>query len=758
MPSPAQLRLSFQAKVLIPVLAFLILVPVATSLIVHLRVSSQFERESNRKLQSAEKIFENTREIRNRSLRARYRNLAQDPRFKAVAQLLSNRPDSKEAAVATLLKVFHDFLLEAAEEQSGVNEEKIFMFTTAEGESYPYSIDPQFRPMEMHLAKAARELIERALNQDISSDLVVVDDHLLTVISIPVRMKDMTLGVFTVGVPLDRSTAVEFASQTGTEIALIAGDKIIGTTLPARDAQKALEPILGNLASRDAHRISVGEEHYRALSGSLPALPKGEQFGYVVLASYEQARHELIQTQATLWLISFGGIVISGCIVWLIIGRVTEPLRRLRGSAEAVGRGDFSKRVEVATEDEIGALAQTFNQMTENLQTSRAELEKTVETLKSTQNQLIQREKLSAVGEFVAGVAHELNNPLTSLIGFAELLQQSGVSESQQTHLKFIVKSSQRCHKIVQNLLSFARQHPPERKLVRVGELLDSVLELLAYEMRTSNIEVITRYDANLPKIIGDSHQLQQVILNILNNARQAIEASQAHGQIRITTERAAHMIRVTIADTGPGITKENLSKIFDPFFTTKPVGQGTGLGLSLCYGIIKEHNGSIQVASEFGKGATFTIEIPAASALAIAAVGDSDEELPAHLNAAGKRILVIDDEEWILTLTRNVLEEEGYKVDVATDGYAALHALDDAEYDLLVCDQKMPGLSGSQLYQRLLEDNPKAAKRLVFMTGDVVGDNFQQFLKETQKQCLTKPFSLRDLRKTVAQMTDSKS
>jgi CheY-like chemotaxis protein len=390
--------------------------------------------------------------------------------------------------------------------------------------------------------------------------------------------------------------------------------------------------------------------------------------------------------------------------------------------------------------------------MSANLQISRAELEKTLDTLKSTQAQLIQREKLSAVGEFVAGVAHELNNPLTSLIGFAELLQASGVDEKQAAHVSFIVKSSQRCHKIVQNLLGFARQHSPERNVVKVSEAVDAVIELLAYEMRTNNIEIATCYDPTLPVIIGDSHQLQQVILNVLNNARQAILDSRKPGRIRVTTQRAGHLVQIVISDNGPGILKENLQKIFDPFFTTKPVGQGTGLGLSLCYGIIKEHGGCIRVASEFGNGAEFTIELPSASSSQIAASGSGNGGAqPAAASPAGKRVLVVDDEEWILTMTRTVLEEDGYIVDVALDADEAISAVASNRYDLLVCDQKMPGLSGSQLYQRLLSDDPKVADRFLFMTGDIMGDNFQEFLKETRKQCLTKPFSLTQLRTTVA-------
>ena len=427
-------------------------------------------------------------------------------------------------------------------------------------------------------------------------------------------------------------------------------------------------------------------------------------------------------------------------------------MRELKKTAEAVGRGDFNRRLTVKTSDELGELGHAFNRMSENLKTSRAELEKTLDTLKSTQNQLIQREKLSAVGEFVAGVAHELNNPLTSLIGFAELAQASGVDEKQATNLNFIVKSAQRCHKIVQSLLGFARQHAPEHKVVKISEAVDGVVELLAYEMRTSNIDVATTYDPMLPVIIGDSHQLQQVFLNVLNNARQAILETQKPGRIRISTERAGHLVRITIADNGPGISAENLRKVFDPFFTTKPVGQGTGLGLSLCYGIVKEHGGSIQVASELGAGATFTIELPSASASQIAAANaDTSATAAPRAVAAGKRVL---------DYRRRRMDSDH---DANRPRRRWLHRARRSRCRRSLEPRRRKPIRPARLRsenarpERLAilhsppERRPDHAERLMFMTGDIMGDNFQEFLKDTRKQCLTKPFSLTQLRTTIA-------
>src|SRR5438034_4040534 len=337
-------------------------------------------------------------------------------------------------------------------------------------------------------------------------------------------------------------------------------------------------------------------------------------------------------------------------MVWFLVKKVTQPLRALRDSAEAVGRGDFSRRVEVYSRDECGELADVFNQMTENLKSSREELELTVVTLKTTQAQLIQSEKLSGIGEFVAGVAHELNNPLTSVMGFSELLKRADKDPQHARFLDMIHKSALRCQTIVQSLLSFDRRHQPERKLSNLNDLVEEAVEILHYQMRTSNIEVTPRLHRDLPKAMVDPHQVQQVFLNLINNARQAIEAHRPKGWVRITTEQVRDRARVLFEDNGPGIPEANLSKVFDPFFTTKEVGKGTGLGLSLCYGIIKEHDGNIYVRSRAREGASFVIELPVISAVldeSGMAAQKTNREAQFEALIRDKRILVVDDEKY---------------------------------------------------------------------------------------------------------------
>jgi two-component system NtrC family sensor kinase len=212
-------------------------------------------------------------------------------------------------------------------------------------------------------------------------------------------------------------------------------------------------------------------------------------------------------------------------------------------------------------------------------------------------------------------------------------------------------------------------------------------------------------------------------------------------------------MVRVLFQDNGPGISESNLSKVFDPFFTTKEVGKGTGLGLSLCYGIIKEHGGSITVRSKPGEGATFVIELPLA-----AGEDAADESSAAAVQTAptasregvGKKVLVIDDEEAILEMVRDTLSESGYEVDVARDGETGLNHLQKTPYDLTLCDWKMPGLSGQQVYERLHATNPALSERMIFITGDVINEKTEKFLADRKKLCLSKPFSIPEFRAAI--------
>jgi len=744
----ARPKLSFSIKVLAPVVTTMVLLLSMTVWILDSHTTRQFETEAARRLLMADESVHKSQDLLTKNLLLRYRNLPQEPRYKA--QLNGAEP--------TALRRWLEELL-------GERDLDVILYSAIEA---PDSIVSAKRDPLLPLAEleaACSRVVTRALGGEEKADTVRVGDRLFNVVSVPVfGAGNHLIGALTLGSEINVATAQELRDLTQCQVVLLAGRQVAASTVVGPELRQQFATLFQQFVSgavrRDsaagATKIFSGDEHYLCIAGRFKSLSGDGNLGYLLLSSYEQPLRALHRLQQTLLLVGAVCILFGTAVVWLLLRKVTKPLRVHRDSAEAVGRGDFSRRVEVRSRDECGELADVFNRMTANLQSSHEQLEMTVETLKTTQAQLIQSEKLSGIGEFVAGVAHELNNPLTSVMGFSELLKKADANPQHQHFVAMIHKSALRCQKTVQSLLSFARRHQPERKLTSLNELAEGAIEILQYQMRTSNIEVITRLDPDLPQVMIDPHQVQQVFINIINNARQAIEAHRPSGWVRIASERQGNRVRVIFQDNGPGIPEADLSKVFDPFFTTKEVGKGTGLGLSLCYGIIHEHGGAISVRSKLGEGATFVVELSLAantpqpegqceSATAPVLPETSQKGL-------GKKVLVIGDEETILHMVREALTVHGYEVDVAQDGETALRLLGQRSYDLALCDWKMPGLNGQQVYERLRISNPELSERMIFLTGDVANDKTQRFLRESKKVCLTKPFSLTEFRAAIGQ------
>ncbi|HXG66369.1 MAG TPA: ATP-binding protein [Blastocatellia bacterium] len=313
-------------------------------------------------------------------------------------------------------------------------------------------------------------------------------------------------------------------------------------------------------------------------------------------------------------------LVFLAVFILLLHRRVVQPLGSILEASERIRQGDFSARAPVIYDDEIGRLAQGFNFMAGALAGMYADLESKVEErtrqLKDLQQQLVQVEKMSAIGNLVSGIAHELNNPLTVIMGYTELalrrLKGTAADPKEVKFLEDILAEAERCRRIVAKLLQFARPETPERRSVHINELIEQAVQLRSYEMQVSGIEVVREYDPSDPVIDADAHKLQQVILNLLDNAYDAIREAGRPGKIWLRTKAAEGKLTIEVLDNGTGISEP--ARVFDPFYTTKEVGQGTGLGLSISYGIIEEHHGTIR-AENWAEGARFTIILPAAPA-----------------------------------------------------------------------------------------------------------------------------------------------
>jgi nitrogen-specific signal transduction histidine kinase/CheY-like chemotaxis protein len=356
--------------------------------------------------------------------------------------------------------------------------------------------------------------------------------------------------------------------------------------------------------------------------------------------------------------------------------------------------------------------------------------------------QLLQSEKMAAVGGLVSGVAHELNNPLTGVVGFSELLLKNQQDPALKKSLQRIHDEANRAARIVGNLLTFARKHRPESVMVNINAVLEKTLDLRAYELRVNKIKVVSELAPDLPRTLADPNQLLQVFMNIITNAEQAMRDAHGKGTLTIRSIPAGDVIRVEIQDDGPGIAAQHIKKIFDPFFTTKPVGKGTGLGLSICHGILKEHGGTIEAASTPGQGTTLSIALPIVKG---ATTRPETASVPDRRTSPGC-VLVVDDEPFIRDLVLFLLGGRGHTVEAVNDGLAALEKIKSRAYDLIVSDLKMPELDGQELFARIRSEHPDMARRVLFISGDTVSSETRSFLAAAGQPYVLKPFLAKDL------------
>jgi signal transduction histidine kinase len=369
------------------------------------------------------------------------------------------------------------------------------------------------------------------------------------------------------------------------------------------------------------------------------------------------------------------------------------------------------------------------------------------------QERLLQSEKMASVGQLVSGVAHELNNPLTGVMGFAQLLLARELEDTVRSQIQTIYGEAERAAKIVQNLLSFARRRKPTKEMADVNALLQRVLELRSYDFTIRNISLDMTMDARMTRVWVDPDQVQQVFFNLIKNAEQAMLDSHGGGRLTVVTRGLPEGVRISIADDGPGIPLDVQRRIFDPFFTTKEAGQGTGLGLTICYSIIDEHGGRIWTENLPAGGAVFHIDLPLSSGEEREPEGSrggaaAEIRLPPAIS--GRRILVVDDEESIRLLLHDILRLDRHDVKVARSGLEAADITRHERFDVIITDMKMPGLDGASFYRQVRERDPEQASRIIFITGDTVSPDTRAFLQRVSNPVLSKPFKIGPLRDAI--------
>ncbi|HSW08962.1 response regulator [Aquabacterium sp.] len=362
------------------------------------------------------------------------------------------------------------------------------------------------------------------------------------------------------------------------------------------------------------------------------------------------------------------------------------------------------------------------------------------EALAQQREALHQSEKLSALGGLLAGVAHELNNPLAVVVGRAIQLQSAAASAADRDTASKIRQAAERCARIVKTFLAMARKQEAERRPTDINGVIADAIDVLAYTLQSGGVQVQTRLASGLPPVLADADQLAQVFLNLFSNAQQAMATGTGPRQLTVCTRAVPGeaMLTVEVSDSGPGVPPELAGRIFEPFFTTKPVGAGTGVGLSVSLGIVQAHGGTLRLDTSPRSGATFVLSLPtlhhaAPTPPAVAA------ERPARSRPL--QILVVDDEVEIAEILREILAEHGHHVTLAHGGEEALQRLSEAAFDLVLSDLKMPGMDGPALYRQIQQRYPQLARRVIAVTGDTLGSSAHDFVQTSGVPVIDKPF-----------------
>ena len=579
---------------------------------------------------------------------------------------------------------------------------------------------------------------------------------------VPIVLQGYIIGTLTHGDRLDESVIAGMQEYLGGEIVITVDGIPAASTLPP-----ALFPggafAEGSSGARGAGHnpatLSLGGGEY--VTASL-FLGRDETGRPVHLHLLHSLTHRLSQVNRSMFVIfvTYGAaaIVLAGLLALVLSHSILRPMRRFVAFMRAVAKtGDFSRRFdESAGSAEVATLDDAYNQLMDSLHQTREQLSGAREDLVRLER-LKEGEKMAALGRMLSGAAHEINNPLTAVVGNIELLlSRENLGDQVKERLERVLREGRRVAALVRNLLRLSRRGDDKRHPLNLNGVIEDSLSLLRHDFRNSGVELLVDLGAVDLPVLGNDMELQQVFVNFLQNAYDAVRETGRSARLEIHSELLEAEVAASVCDNGPGISDPG--RIFEPFYTTKEIGKGTGLGLSICHGIAQGHGGRITAENRPEGGARLTLFLPihrsekeeraepGAPTPAGAARG-----VPAPIHAS---VLVVDDEPSVLEFQTDLLCSLGARVTGVRSGVRALEALRQSQFDLVITDLRMPGgVSGQDIFRWIERNRPGDAGKVIFVTGDTMGEETQRFLSRLPNRCLVKPFSVDDYLSTLKEV-----
>jgi len=605
---------------------------------------------------------------------------------------------------------------------------------------------------------ASRPVLRRALAQDApvgpqNFAVMRLGDRYFQVGCVPILLQGYVIGALALGDRIDGAYVARLRESFDSDIVVTAGARVLGSTLEAALPPGSSVTIPESTGARSPV-LPIGRDEYVAAPLSLNSDQAGLPVTVVLLHSLTRALAPL--NQSLLWtLLSCGSlaVILAGVAASMMSRSVLRPLEGfvtfMRSVAET---GDHAHRFESSNAGiEVRVLSDTYNQLMESLHQHEQRILKTAREELDRLERLKESEKLAALGRLLSGAAHEINNPLTGVVGNVEiLLDREKLPDAVRQRLETVRREGQRIVALVRNLLKVAHRGGGERTPLDVNQVIRDTVAVRRHDFEKAGMTIELDLAASGVTLSASELELQQVFLNIINNAHDALRTTKTHPTLSIRTIAESGEVAISFSDNGPGI--EEPARVFEHFYTTKPVGQGTGLGLSITHAIVQNHGGSITADNRPEGGARFTVVLPRGTpqrpAEEIRARPRPASE-PASRRSLPASVLVVDDEPNVVELQMAILDSVGATAVGVGSGAEAVELLRRRDFDIIVSDLKMPGdLSGKDLYRWVAAHRPSGTRGFLFVTGDTVAE--AAFLEEVRSRCLLKPFSMEEYLTTL--------